>query len=615
MTATNPYLDLIRTDQTQALRQSLLTAVDKNPDTEAGLQRLARQYGLPVDAVREDAESVRRRAKLDAVDYSGLLRFTPVTANLLADPQLAAIAHDDIDNLSTLESLLNAFKLGIPAMQSLPVVLQVLNQAAGLDQLDPVDKAAAKGERLSTGELGVLAESYAAKHAAVVGGSDALAEAFAGLFAAPGEVLSASAKRLGEQRQHARQAKQQAALLAQIDSVAAQSRVLKRDPQTMRNFVAAALADSERGELRIDAKELLDSGAAEALAVLLPDVAKHLPAAVALGREVSVPVGAYVSRLAATDLAPALAGLWRVGATPFSRDQALLYQQQRDAAEQAEIERLAGDSAEPFATAPELAKVKAAVLEQLQQAAPFSAADNAMYAELHAHFYAAQAQRFGVTPEELLTFMGANVASAELDDQHSVSMEQDFRPGADVRGAFNPHTRTITLFPQADLSTFLHESGHLFLEIQFDLTSRLLRFAGRRALSPAQQALIADSNTLLAWFGLRSLEDWRQLDFAQMRVYHEQFATGFEKYLYQGVAPSLGLARIFATFRQWLMAVYAHFKSHWPGLALPDDVRGVFDRMLASDAALRQGWKERKTLSNSVELTVQQKPFSARFRV
>jgi hypothetical protein len=822
MTVANPYVDLIRNDQTQDLRQSLLTAVDKNPDQEAGLQGLARQYGLPVDAVREDVDSVQRRAKLDAVDYPGLLRYRPVTADLLAEPQRAAIAHDDIDNLSTLESLLNSFKRGIPALQSLPAVLQVFNQAAGLDQLDAVDKAVANGESLPAGELGVLAESYAglqtpaerqrfrafyaphladslsasaerladlqsrrqaiplpavadallqapdwptawetatreplkllaalgpesllqsgpgllaavpagiaagpvgaaavlgshsalvdyaaelvgnlqsagvdvsdpaairqamqdpvsrakfslqaAQHATVVGGLDALAgglagknllpkglvgwlsarpwseelanlavqitvqaglgaageaggelaagkamqpgevlaEAFAGLFAAPGEVLSASAKRLSDYRQHARQAVQWAALLGQIDSVAAASRVLKRDPQAMHDFVAAALAGSQRGELRIDAKDLLASGTTEQLTKLLPEVVKQLPAALALGREVRVPVSAYVSKLAATDLAPVLAGQWRVGATPFSRDAALLYQQQRDAAEQAEIERLSSGDSEPQATAPELATVKAAVMRQLEQVSPFSAAENALYAELHAHFYATQAQRFGVTPEELFAFMGANLESAELDGQASGPLDQDFRPGADVRGVFNPHTRSISLFPQADLSTFLHESGHLFLEIQFDLTTRLLRFAGRRELSPAQQALIADSNMLLAWFGLQSLQEWRQLSFEQMRVFHEQFATGFEKYLYQGVAPGLGLARIFATFRQWLMAVYAHFKGHWPGAALPDDVRGVFDRMLATDAAIRQMGEGKSGLPCADELAEAQRQY------
>ena len=73
-----------------------------------------------------------------------------------------------------------------------------------------------------------------------------------------------------------------------------------------------------------------------------------------------------------------------------------------------------------------------------------------------------------------------------------------------------------------------------------------------------------------------------------MRVFHEQFATGFEKYLYQGVAPSLSLARIFATFRQWLLAVYVQITGYWQGVALPEDISGVFDRMLATEEAIRQ---------------------------
>lgn len=32
------------------------------------------------------------------------------------------------------------------------------------------------------------------------------------------------------------------------------------------------------------------------------------------------------------------------------------------------------------------------------------------------------------------------------------------------RGAFSPDTNTITLTPNADLSTFIHELGHYFLE-------------------------------------------------------------------------------------------------------------------------------------------------------
>jgi hypothetical protein len=290
-------------------------------------------------------------------------------------------------------------------------------------------------------------------------------------------------------------------------------------------------------------------------------------------------------RLSATDLAKDLFAIWRFRRVGLKRKAALLYQLQRDDAARAEVEGLATGAEGPDVSTSELAEVNAAVLAQLQEASAFSALENAWYAALHAYFYAAQARRFGVSPEELFAFMGANLQSEAAD---AVASAGDFRSGLRVRGAFNPFTRTITLFPQADLSTFLHESGHLFLEIQFDLTARLLRFAACREPSPAQAELLADSQALLAWFGLQSLDEWQGLDFELRRQYHEKFAVGFEKYLFEGVAPSVCLARIFATFRQWLLALYAHIQHHWSQIELSDEVRGVFDRMLAADAAIHE---------------------------
>ena len=45
--------------------------------------------------------------------------------------------------------------------------------------------------------------------------------------------------------------------------------------------------------------------------------------------------------------------------------------------------------------------------------------------------------------------------------------------GADNRGTFSPSTNTITLLKNADLCTFLHETGHFFLETQFDMAARM----------------------------------------------------------------------------------------------------------------------------------------------
>lgn len=172
-----------------------------------------------------------------------------------------------------------------------------------------------------------------------------------------------------------------------------------------------------------------------------------------------------------------------------------------------------------------------------------------------------------------------------------------FNQGDDTnRGAFNPETRTITLLDKADLSTFLHESGHFFLEMQMDLASNLRKEDDLVGTTEAQKQLMSDTDALLRWFGLQSIEEWYSLDFEQKRSYHEQFAEGFEKYLSEGVAPSQSLQRIFASFRQWMIKVYEHVKDHFKDVELTDEVRGVFDRMLATDAEIKHAQESRSMM-------------------
>ena len=70
----------------------------------------------------------------------------------------------------------------------------------------------------------------------------------------------------------------------------------------------------------------------------------------------------------------------------------------------------------------------------------------------------------------------------------------------------------------------------------------------------------------------------------------EQFARGFEAYLREGVAPSEDLVSAFAQFKKWLTRIYKQATSL--GVELTDDVRGVFDRMLAYDTQVEEAASE-----------------------
>jgi hypothetical protein len=134
----------------------------------------------------------------------------------------------------------------------------------------------------------------------------------------------------------------------------------------------------------------------------------------------------------------------------------------------------------------------------------------------------------------------------------------------------------ITLLQRADLSTFLHESGHFYLEVLADMAAR----------EDAPQGVKDDMAAVLEWFGVPDLATWNSYDIEQKRDHHETFARGFEAYLFEGKAPSVELAGMFQRFRAWLLNVYRSLSQL--NVTLNDEVRGVFDRMLATTQAIQE---------------------------
>ena len=154
-------------------------------------------------------------------------------------------------------------------------------------------------------------------------------------------------------------------------------------------------------------------------------------------------------------------------------------------------------------------------------------------------------------------------------DDKAVRVAQTFYQDARGSISFDHEFRNVViqLSQSKDASTFIHESGHLFLEL-------MLRTAER---PDASQRLKDNAVAALTWLGTA--------DRASItREMHEQFARGYEAYLLEGKAPSLALRDTFARFTTWLLRVYRSLTQL--NVTLTDDIRGVFDRMLASDEAI-----------------------------
>lgn len=151
-----------------------------------------------------------------------------------------------------------------------------------------------------------------------------------------------------------------------------------------------------------------------------------------------------------------------------------------------------------------------------------------------------------------------------------------------ARGAFMPGSNTIALLKEADLSTAIHEFGHYFLHTGLNIANALEAKAARgEALSVGERQHLADIQATLNWLGLADLQAWNALTFEQQRPYHEQLARGFEAYVMEGKAPSLEMRSVFQRMKAWMLRVYQNLTQL--NVQLSDEVRGVFDRLLASD--------------------------------
>lgn len=154
-----------------------------------------------------------------------------------------------------------------------------------------------------------------------------------------------------------------------------------------------------------------------------------------------------------------------------------------------------------------------------------------------------------------------------LDTEQKASpltLDQKNDNGPRGKITFQKERAMIELFKNADRSTFLHESGHYFLEIMHNMASD----------ENAPQSMKDDIKATRDWMGLKEGED---IGVKQ----HEQFARGFEAYLREGKAPSMALARTFSKFKQWLVQIYRSARGL--NVELSPEIRGVMDRMLATD--------------------------------
>lgn len=190
-------------------------------------------------------------------------------------------------------------------------------------------------------------------------------------------------------------------------------------------------------------------------------------------------------------------------------------------------------------------------------------------AQLVAEHYQARSERFDGkfgTAEEMYKRDAADIEKAKQKSQEKV-----FARGAKV----NKKTtlgktiireggkKIIRMFRDANASTFIHETGHAWLEeLMEDAKNKL-----------APKDIKKDAEILRKWFGAKEGEE---ISTEQ----HEKFARGFERFMMEGVAPSKNLVGIFSKFKDWLTKIYKTVENL--NSPINDEIRGVFSRLLTN---------------------------------
>ena len=149
---------------------------------------------------------------------------------------------------------------------------------------------------------------------------------------------------------------------------------------------------------------------------------------------------------------------------------------------------------------------------------------------------------------------------------------QEVNGQGEIKGKYNPYDNVVTMFKGADASTVIHETWHFFVEQMWNMVQS----------GNASEQTVKDFETLLNYAGM-TMDEWAAADLDGRRKAHEKLAEAGETYVMEGKSPSMELRRIFKNFAKWLKAIYQTIQRSENYAELTDDVREVFDRMLAAE--------------------------------
>jgi hypothetical protein len=137
------------------------------------------------------------------------------------------------------------------------------------------------------------------------------------------------------------------------------------------------------------------------------------------------------------------------------------------------------------------------------------------------------------------------------------------KPQGAITNLFNSMPKVIYSFESANVSTPIHETGHLLTQMIWENEDK------------TDYYVLTDSMGIPPDRAELGTEAWTTEE-------HEQIAKSFERYMMNGEAPTHRLQMVFAKMKEWLLSVYRSVKAM--GVNLKPEVREVFDKWLTVPA-------------------------------
>lgn len=397
------------------------------------------------------------------------------------------------------------------------------------------------------------------------------------------------------------------------ENVTELDRLKKRSPQKMKDAINASAEDGGVDTVMIDTEALSlmfqdeDIDQQEFFRDLPDNLEAEYEEALETGNDLNVSLGDYATQVLDTEFHQQLLPHLRINEDDFTASEAERHQAESDERVKETAER-AGIELEAAVKREEQVDFIAKSLEQdLVEAAPDLSEGAADSAKLGAEMIVNLSERSGVPLEEIAEEAGRISINRFAVDPEVPGIPQQPTDDGGTRGSIQIQEAgtVISLGPEANLSTFLHETaGHYMPHVLGLLAARddvpqqikddhakLLKFAGVAEGKPLVNQERLDK-VVRKYQLAQSKNDKRLLAKAKKEINQinkgtEKIARAMETYLREGKAPTQELTGAFQRFQVWLMDIYKDL-SKLLNRDVPAPIAEVFDRMIASDEQIEQ---------------------------